>query len=189
MLCVCLFCFDLFFYFSEAEPELGRVESPSVSSLQWSSETEEEQRPVDEKDITVSVLHTDSDSSDKTGKWTLRKDEHEREAQEVKKGAEDSEVKGKERETVCKQAVMAHEAGAEVKAEDECEKEQMEKTEREPEDSTALSEKERQNEELNEKDNCSASSMSSASSTLEREEREEKLKCDNESGKKTLLRP
>ncbi|XP_058878925.1 FH1/FH2 domain-containing protein 3-like isoform X3 [Acipenser ruthenus] len=54
--------------------------------------------------------------------------------------------------------------------------------EREPEDNTLLSEKERQNEEVNEKDNCSASSISSASSTLEREEREDKLTSDNETG-------
>ncbi|XP_027499700.1 FH1/FH2 domain-containing protein 3 isoform X1 [Corapipo altera] len=54
--------------------------------------------------------------------------------------------------------------------------------EREPEESAILSEKERQNEEVNEKDNCSASSISSASSTLEREEREEKLTSDNETG-------
>jgi len=55
--------------------------------------------------------------------------------------------------------------------------------EREPEESAILSEKERQNEEVNEKDNCSASSISSASSTLEREEREDKLTSDNETGK------
>ncbi|KFP29468.1 FH1/FH2 domain-containing protein 3, partial [Colius striatus] len=54
--------------------------------------------------------------------------------------------------------------------------------EREPEESAILSEKERQNEEVNEKDNCSASSISSASSTLEREEREDKLISDNETG-------
>ncbi|KAM9164392.1 FH1/FH2 domain-containing protein 3 isoform 2-T2 [Pangshura tecta] len=54
--------------------------------------------------------------------------------------------------------------------------------EREPEESAVLSEKERQNEEVNEKDNCSASSISSASSTLEREEREDKLTSDNETG-------
>ncbi|XP_041104366.1 FH1/FH2 domain-containing protein 3-like isoform X5 [Polyodon spathula] len=54
--------------------------------------------------------------------------------------------------------------------------------EREPADNTLLSEKERQNEEVNEKDNCSASSISSASSTLEREEREDKLTSDNETG-------
>ncbi|XP_025066785.1 FH1/FH2 domain-containing protein 3 isoform X10 [Alligator sinensis] len=54
--------------------------------------------------------------------------------------------------------------------------------EKEPEESAILSEKERQNEEVNEKDNCSASSISSASSTLEREEREDKLTSDNETG-------
>ncbi|KAF4088333.1 hypothetical protein AMELA_G00081140 [Ameiurus melas] len=165
----------------EAEPEPSHVESPSVSGQQWSSETEDEQRSVDEKDITVSVLHTEPVKSDKTGKWTLRKDEHEREVQEVEKG-EDVKVKEKESEKLCTEAEMANEAGTELEAEveEECEKEQI--VERDTEDSTALSEKERQNEELNEKDNCSASSISSASSTLEREEREEKLVCDNDSG-------
>ncbi|XP_059584568.1 FH1/FH2 domain-containing protein 3 isoform X5 [Alligator mississippiensis] len=62
----------------------------------------------------------------------------------------------------------------------ECEVEQG--PEKEPEESAILSEKERQNEEVNEKDNCSASSISSASSTLEREEREDKLTSDNETG-------
>ncbi|XP_074059921.1 FH1/FH2 domain-containing protein 3 isoform X9 [Macrotis lagotis] len=51
-----------------------------------------------------------------------------------------------------------------------------------PEESAILSEKERQNEEVNEKDNCSASSISSTSSTLEREEKENKLTSDNEAG-------
>uniref|UniRef100_A0A8C1YTJ1 Formin homology 2 domain containing 3b n=1 Tax=Cyprinus carpio TaxID=7962 RepID=A0A8C1YTJ1_CYPCA len=61
---------------------------------------------------------------------------------------------------------------------EECVREQM--LERDVEESAVLSEKERQNEELNEKDNCSASSISSASSTLEREEREEKhVNCMN----------
>ncbi|XP_044303235.1 FH1/FH2 domain-containing protein 3 isoform X11 [Varanus komodoensis] len=50
----------------------------------------------------------------------------------------------------------------------------------EPEESAILSEKEKQNEDVNEKDNCSASSISSASSTLEREEREEKVTSNNE---------
>ncbi|XP_039972701.1 FH1/FH2 domain-containing protein 3 isoform X3 [Xiphias gladius] len=74
------------------------------------------------------------------------------------------------------------EPDAEVDAEleKECEKEQA--TERDVEDSVLLSEKERQNEEVNEKDNCSASSISSTSSTLEREEREEKITSDIEAG-------
>ncbi|XP_042345470.1 FH1/FH2 domain-containing protein 3 isoform X3 [Plectropomus leopardus] len=70
-----------------------------------------------------------------------------------------------------------------VELEEEFEKEQP--TERDVEDSVLLSEKERQNEEVNEKDNCSASSISSTSSTLEREEREEKLTNDIEAGQWT----
>uniref|UniRef100_A0A665VCM3 Formin homology 2 domain containing 3b n=1 Tax=Echeneis naucrates TaxID=173247 RepID=A0A665VCM3_ECHNA len=64
--------------------------------------------------------------------------------------------------------------------EEDCEKEQA--TERDVDDRVLLSEKERQNEEVNEKDNCSASSISSTSSTLEREERDEKLTNDIEAG-------
>uniref|UniRef100_A0A7N8XK91 Formin homology 2 domain containing 3b n=1 Tax=Mastacembelus armatus TaxID=205130 RepID=A0A7N8XK91_9TELE len=67
-----------------------------------------------------------------------------------------------------------------VELEEEFEKEQL--MERDVEDGVLLSEKERQNEEVNEKDNCSASSISSTSSTLEREEREEKLTNDMEAG-------
>ncbi|XP_061771907.1 FH1/FH2 domain-containing protein 3 isoform X3 [Nerophis ophidion] len=63
---------------------------------------------------------------------------------------------------------------------EDCEKEQT--IEREVEKNAVLSEKERQNEEVNEKDNCSASSISSTNSTLEREEREEKLKNDLDAG-------
>lgn len=60
--------------------------------------------------------------------------------------------------------------------------EEEQTTERDVEDGVLLSEKERQNEEVNEKDNCSASSISSTSSTLEREEREEKFTSDIEAG-------
>ncbi|XP_054637082.1 FH1/FH2 domain-containing protein 3 isoform X2 [Dunckerocampus dactyliophorus] len=67
-----------------------------------------------------------------------------------------------------------------VELEEDCDKDQM--IERDVEESVVLSEKERQNEEVNEKDNCSASSISSTSSTLEREEREEKLKNDIDAG-------
>lgn len=67
-----------------------------------------------------------------------------------------------------------------VIAEGEPESEVEPGPDREAEEGAILSEKERQNEDLNEKDNCSASSISSASSTLEREE---KLVRDNETGK------
>ncbi|MEQ2294316.1 hypothetical protein AMECASPLE_002725, partial [Ameca splendens] len=63
--------------------------------------------------------------------------------------------------------------------------EKVQPAEGEVEDSVVLSEKERQNEEVNEKDNCSASSISSTSSTLEREEREQKLTKDSDSGQWT----
>ncbi|XP_061631834.1 FH1/FH2 domain-containing protein 3 isoform X2 [Phyllopteryx taeniolatus] len=67
-----------------------------------------------------------------------------------------------------------------VESQEVCERVQT--IERDVEESIVLSEKERQNEEVNEKDNCSASSISSTSSTLEREEREEKVKNDIETG-------
>ncbi|KAL7858843.1 hypothetical protein AOLI_G00189450 [Acnodon oligacanthus] len=54
---------------------------------------------------------------------------------------------------------------------EEEEEPEQEAPDAEAEDSGILSDKERQNEEVNEKDNCSASSISSSSSTLEREER------------------
>ncbi|XP_054983809.1 FH1/FH2 domain-containing protein 3 isoform X9 [Sorex araneus] len=52
----------------------------------------------------------------------------------------------------------------------------------EPEERAVLSEKERQNEEVNERDNCSASSISSSSSTLEREDKEDKAPRDRGTG-------
>lgn len=59
--------------------------------------------------------------------------------------------------------------------------------EQEPEERASLSEKERQSEEVNEKDNCSASSISSSSSTLEREEKEDKLSRDRGPGNSAPL--
>ncbi|AWO96757.1 putative FH1/FH2 domain-containing protein 3-like [Scophthalmus maximus] len=79
--------------------------------------------------------------------------------------------------------VIETEVEVDVELEEECDKEQP--TVRDVEDSVLLSEKERQNEEVNEKDNCSASSISSTSSTLEREEREEKHTSDIDAGQWT----
>ncbi|XP_076137194.1 FH1/FH2 domain-containing protein 3 [Alosa pseudoharengus] len=102
-------------------------------------------------------------------------------AAELKPGAElQPQVVVEEEKTGVEVEVEEEEAEGEMEAEDESEKEQI--LEREAEESSLLSEKERQNEEVNEKDNCSASSISSASSTLEREEKEEKLSSDNNSG-------
>ncbi|XP_037392966.1 FH1/FH2 domain-containing protein 3 isoform X7 [Pygocentrus nattereri] len=147
----------------EAEPVQTAAEPPS--------EPEEEQKPVDEKDVTLSFLHSESDTRpDETEKEQLAGDGGKQEGQE-ERGEKD--VTGKEEDE--------REGGTEERTEAEEEEEEQGK-EHMVEESTVLSEKERQNEELNEKDNCSASSISSASSTLEREEREEKLMSDSDSG-------
>ncbi|XP_032437287.1 FH1/FH2 domain-containing protein 3 isoform X4 [Xiphophorus hellerii] len=92
------------------------------------------------------------------------------EAEEKQAGAEAEEVEEqKEVEDEEVQEEVATDKEEDVKEpEQEVERQREEEAE---EDSGILSDKERQNEEVNEKDNCSASSISSASSTLEREER------------------
>uniref|UniRef100_A0A8C1TXL5 Formin homology 2 domain containing 3b n=1 Tax=Cyprinus carpio TaxID=7962 RepID=A0A8C1TXL5_CYPCA len=145
-------------------------EPPSVSALVSPSKPEE-QRPVEPSDITLSVSPTNSEP----------------ERPETEEKAEEAEAKE------CKELVVSGMKDEKKEAEgnfeeetnemgtEECVREQM--LERDVEESAVLSEKERQNEELNEKDNCSASSISSASSTLEREEREEKHVSDSDSGR------
>ncbi|XP_061738506.1 FH1/FH2 domain-containing protein 3 isoform X3 [Nerophis ophidion] len=81
--------------------------------------------------------------------------------------ADDSGASVEEKEA----AAEEEEKEEEEVVESEEESEQPEPPAEQEEDSGILSDKERQNEEVNEKDNCSASSISSASSTLEREER------------------
>lgn len=88
----------------------------------------------------------------------------------------DEEAAAEEQAEEAEVADVVEEADVNVELEEE------QPTERDVDDSVLLSEKERQNEEVNEKDNCSASSISSTSSTLEREEREEKLSSDLEAG-------
>ncbi|XP_056090453.1 FH1/FH2 domain-containing protein 3 isoform X5 [Rhinichthys klamathensis goyatoka] len=139
--------------------------SASVSAPVSPSKPEEEQSPVDPSDVTLSLVQTNSETEEK---------------------AEDAEAE------VCEETVvsrMEYEKKEEPEGHfeeetnglgtDECEREQM--LDRDV-SNVVLSEKERQNEELNEKDNCSASSISSASSTLEREEREEKHVSHSDSG-------
>ncbi|XP_074239665.1 FH1/FH2 domain-containing protein 3 isoform X7 [Saimiri boliviensis] len=77
----------------------------------------------------------------------------------------------------------ADEAGQDVASAHEGPETEVERAlEQEPEERASLSEKERQNEGVNERDNCSASSVSSSSSTLEREEKEDKLSRDRTTG-------
>lgn len=85
---------------------------------------------------------------------------------------EEKETTGEEEEEQKEEEVQEEAEAAEKEEEsEECEQELEKDKEGAEEDSGILSDKERQNEEVNEKDNCSASSISSASSTLEREER------------------
>ncbi|XP_043089003.1 FH1/FH2 domain-containing protein 3 isoform X2 [Puntigrus tetrazona] len=92
------------------------------------------------------------------------------------KGVEPREEEEEEEEEEVEEEVEVEEISAEQEVGGAEERPEEEGSEREApdgeaEDSGILSDKERQNEEVNEKDNCSASSISSASSTLEREDR------------------
>ncbi|XP_062385418.1 FH1/FH2 domain-containing protein 3 isoform X2 [Sardina pilchardus] len=110
--------------------------------------------------------------------------EPEAEEKETESPEEEEEAVDQEEEEEAEQEEEAAKEEVEAEAEEpapEREEEEPAEEEEEPERETAngeaaedsgiLSDKERQNEEVNEKDNCSASSISSASSTLEREER------------------
>ncbi len=145
--------------------------SASVSALVSTSKPEEEQRPVEPSDITLSLSPTNSEPE---------RPETEEKAEEAEaKECEELVVSGMKDEKKEEAEGNFEEETNEMSTE-ECVREQT--LERDVEESAVLSEKERQNEELNEKDNCSASSISSASSTLEREEREEKHVSDRNSG-------
>ncbi|XP_016536176.1 FH1/FH2 domain-containing protein 3 isoform X4 [Poecilia formosa] len=117
------------------------------------------------------------DEREKSGKENEEKQE-----QEILTGQERivGEVGAEEAEVADGPEVGEQDVGVEVELE-----EKLQPADGEVEDSVMLSEKERQNEEVNEKDNCSASSISSTSSTLEREEREQKLTKDTDSGQWT----
>lgn len=93
----------------------------------------------------------------------------EAEEKEAEATAEEVEEQKEDEDEQEEATVEKEEVKEEVK--EKCEHEPEQETQEPEEDSGILSDKERQNEEVNEKDNCSASSISSASSTLEREER------------------
>ncbi|KAL1254805.1 hypothetical protein QQF64_012866 [Cirrhinus molitorella] len=92
---------------------------------------------------------------------TLEPEEKDAEPEEQEEQEEEvKEINAEQEVGLAEEQVAVEEEGSEREAPDG-----------EAEDSGILSDKERQNEEVNEKDNCSASSISSASSTLEREDR------------------
>ncbi|XP_073781526.1 FH1/FH2 domain-containing protein 3 isoform X12 [Danio rerio] len=146
-------------------------EPPSASPPVSPSQPEEQQRPVDPSDIILSLSPTNSEP-ERTEKGEKKEDAEAEECEETVVG----EVQDEKKE----EPEGNFEDETNVTGAEDCEREKT--LDREVEESAILSEKEKQNEELNEKDNCSASSISSASSTLEREEREEKHVSDSNSG-------
>nr|XP_004547834.1 FH1/FH2 domain-containing protein 3 isoform X7 [Maylandia zebra] len=153
---------DLNFEPSEAwPPSSSRSSTPSSFASQEDAEAELEAE-------TPTAVPCTPPETEEANNFSASVDAEEKEAEataEEEEGRKDVEIE---------EEVTAEREEEEV--EEQAEEPEKEREEAE-EDSGILSDKERQNEEVNEKDNCSASSISSASSTLEREER-----GSNESG-------
>ncbi|XP_034084231.1 FH1/FH2 domain-containing protein 3 isoform X2 [Gymnodraco acuticeps] len=160
-------------------PELTVPEPTPTPPPEPDTQQTEKESPVETEDVeeTESEQNVEPESAS-----------DERSGMETEKRPEQEKL---EEQTQCVDEVEAEEEVKDVEVveegqpEVEVNVEEEQPTERDVEDSVLLSEKERQNEEVNEKDNCSASSISSTSSTLEREEREEKLTNDIEAGQWT----
>ncbi|XP_041843224.1 FH1/FH2 domain-containing protein 3 isoform X5 [Melanotaenia boesemani] len=164
-------------------PELPASEpSPAPPSEAGKQQTESE-TPSDgaemQSDGNVGAELVSDEQSGKEKEEKLEQETFEEQEQSI------DEVGAKEAEVADGAEVGEPDVEVEVDTELEEESEKVQQAERDVEDSVLLSEKERQNEEVNEKDNCSASSISSTSSTLEREEREEKFANDIEAGQWT----
>ncbi|CAI5690208.1 unnamed protein product [Oreochromis niloticus] len=156
---------DLNFEPSEAwPPSSSRSSTPSSFASQEDAEAELEAETPTDVPCTPSETEADEFSA------SIEAGEKEAEAT----AAEEEEEEEGQKDVEVEEEVTAEKEEEEV--EEQAEEPEKEREEAE-EDSGILSDKERQNEEVNEKDNCSASSISSASSTLEREER-----GSNESG-------
>lgn len=159
-------------------PELT-VSEPSPTPP---SEPDEQQTQIEPPAETEDVVETGSDENvvaePASHEQTDMEKEEKRELEEQRQCTDEAAIEDQVEEAKAGDVSEVGEQDAEVNV--ELEEEQP--MERDVEDSVLLSEKERQNEEVNEKDNCSASSISSTSSTLEREEREEKVTNDIEAG-------
>uniref|UniRef100_I3J414 Formin homology 2 domain containing 3 n=1 Tax=Oreochromis niloticus TaxID=8128 RepID=I3J414_ORENI len=156
------------------EPSPAPPPEPDKQQTEAASQAETEDVAAEEK---VAVEVASVEQSGKSKEETQEQVKLEERRQRMDEAAEE------EADVADKVKAGEPDVEAEVELEEESEKEQV--TERDADDSVLLSEKERQNEEVNEKDNCSASSISSTSSTLEREEREVKLNRDIEAGQWT----
>uniref|UniRef100_A0A3P8V114 Formin homology 2 domain containing 3 n=1 Tax=Cynoglossus semilaevis TaxID=244447 RepID=A0A3P8V114_CYNSE len=162
-------------------PELTVPESsptPQTEPQKQQTETELHAKTVDSAESHQNVV-----SEQESGEQTEKKEEKpEQEKPEEQKECGDEAAAAedvKKVEFTDVEELGERQAEVDEELEEECDKSQ---TAEKDDDSVLLSEKERQNEEVNEKDNCSASSISSTSSTLEREEREEKLSSDIDAG-------
>ncbi|KAM3615157.1 uncharacterized protein V6R79_024148 [Siganus canaliculatus] len=157
--------------------------SPMPPSEAGEQQTEAES-PTQKKDVVEEQLDqklvAELSSDEQLGEGNEEQGEEEEEEEEEEEKLETQ--RQREEEVAVEEHVDESEA-TDVETHVELEDEQP--AERDVEDTVLLSEKERQNEEVNEKDNCSASSISSTSSTLEREEREEKITNDIEEGQWT----
>ncbi|KAL3980873.1 peroxin-5 [Sarotherodon galilaeus] len=153
------------------EPSPAPPPEPDKQQTEAASQAETEDVAAEEK---VAVEVASVEQSGKSKEETREQVKLEERRQRM------DEAAAEEADVADKVKAGEPDVAAEVELEEESEKEQV--TERDVDDSVLLSEKERQNEEVNEKDNCSASSISSTSSTLEREEREVKLNRDIEAG-------
>ncbi|XP_065327264.1 FH1/FH2 domain-containing protein 3 isoform X6 [Pelmatolapia mariae] len=157
---------DLNFEPSEAwPPSSSRSSTPSSFASQEDAEAELETE-------TPTAVPCTPSETEEANDFSASVDAEEKEAEATAEEEEEEEEGRKDVEV--EEEVTAEREEEEV--EEQAEEPEKEREEAE-EDSGILSDKERQNEEVNEKDNCSASSISSASSTLEREER-----GSNESG-------
>ncbi|XP_047239966.1 FH1/FH2 domain-containing protein 3 isoform X4 [Girardinichthys multiradiatus] len=142
---------------SEAWPSSSRSSTPSSFASQEEAEADLESETPGTACIPSEAGEADNSSASV-----------ETEEKQVEAAAEEVEEQKQEEDEDVQEEVAADKEQDIEETEQEAEKQREEEAE---EDSGILSDKERQNEEVNEKDNCSASSISSASSTLEREER------------------
>ncbi|XP_053718777.1 FH1/FH2 domain-containing protein 3 isoform X4 [Synchiropus splendidus] len=162
---------------SRARPDLGPAFEPSdtwPSSSRSSSPCSLASQEDAEADHDAEVV---SEATSCAVSETGDADDENVEESEAAVEEEETEVKEKEEDDVRVEEAEEVQKEAEEEGEEEEQEPVKEREEAGEEDSGILSDKERQNEEVNEKDNCSASSISSASSTLEREER-----ASNENG-------
>ncbi|XP_029307977.1 LOW QUALITY PROTEIN: FH1/FH2 domain-containing protein 3 [Cottoperca gobio] len=164
-------------------PELTESEPSPTPPPEPDKQQTDTESPVRTEDVAENQNVVAEPSSDEqSGMETEEKQEQEK-LEEQTQSTDEVEIEIEDQVKEAKVVDVAEVGEPDVEVNVELEEERP--TERDVEDSVLLSEKERQNEEVNEKDNCSASSISSTSSTLEREEREEKLTNGIEAGQWT----